>query len=63
MPKTPIYSALKAYAGEDFLRLHMPGHAGKGMEQQELSAAAAWDVTEIPGLDDLHLPGGIIRQS
>ncbi|MGS0763092.1 aminotransferase class I/II-fold pyridoxal phosphate-dependent enzyme [Syntrophomonas curvata] len=64
MPQaTPIYSALKAYAGKDFLRLHMPGHAGKGIKQQELSAFASLDVTEVPGLDDLHLPAGIIQQS
>lgn len=64
MPEiTPIYSALKAYAGEDILRLHMPGHAGKGIKQPELSTIASLDVTEVPGLDDLHLPAGIIQQS
>lgn len=63
LQSTPIYSAIKAYAGEDFLRLHMPGHVGKGIYQPELSAVASLDVTEIPGLDDLHLPLGIIQQS
>lgn len=60
---TPIYSALRAYAGEDVLRLHMPGHAGKGIKQQEISALASLDVTEVTGLDDLHLPVGIIQAS
>jgi arginine decarboxylase len=63
MQATPIFSALKAYAGQDFLRLHMPGHAGKGIDQPELGAVSLLDVTEIPGLDDLHLPQGIIQQS
>jgi arginine decarboxylase len=60
---TPIYTALQQYAGKDFLRLHMPGHAGKGIKQEELHSLAAVDLTEIPGLDDLHLPTGVIKES
>jgi len=60
---TPIYTALQQYAGKDFLRLHMPGHIGKGIKQQELCRLAALDLTEIPGLDDLHLPTGVIKES
>lgn len=61
--ETPIYSALKQYAGLDILRLHMPGHAGIGFNQQEFKALAALDLTEIRGMDDLHLPTGIIKES
>ena len=64
MPEpTPIYTALQQYAGKNFLRLHMPGHAGKGIKQQELCRLATLDLTEIPGLDDLHLPTGVIKES
>lgn len=64
MPETtPIYTALQQYAGKDYLRLHMPGHAGKGIKQEELRSLAALDLTEIPGLDDLHLPTGVIKES
>lgn len=60
---TPIYSALQQYAIKDYLRLHMPGHIGKGIKQEELRRLAALDLTEIPGLDDLHLPLGVIKES
>jgi len=60
---TPIYTALQQYAGKDFLRLHMPGHVGKGIKQEELRHLTALDVTETPGLDDLHLPTGVIKES
>lgn len=60
---TPIYSALQQYAIKDYLRLHMPGHIGKGIKQEELCRLAAFDLTEIPGLDDLHLPTGVIKES
>ncbi len=64
MPElTPIYTALQEYAIKDYLRLHMPGHIGKGIKQEELRHLTALDLTEIPGLDDLHLPTGIIKES
>lgn len=61
--KTPIYSALCKYAEENNLRLHMPGHAGGRSMPVELQVLAQLDVTEIPGLDDLHLPQGVIEES
>ena len=58
---TPIYSALKTYMEEKGLRLHMPGHiGGKGLLPAELEAVAGLDVTEVTGLDDLHLAQGVI---
>lgn len=63
---TPIYSALKQYTDEEVLRLHMPGHAGVGQAEalpQPWQSLALFDVTEIPGLDDLHLPTGIIKEA
>ncbi|MFA7077624.1 MAG: aminotransferase class I/II-fold pyridoxal phosphate-dependent enzyme [Syntrophomonas sp.] len=58
---TPIYTALKTLMEVKGLRLHMPGHiGGKSIASPELQALAGLDYTEIPGLDDLHLPQGII---
>ncbi len=61
--RTPIYAALCKYIEEKQLRLHMPGHIGGRTMPGELQALAQMDVTEIPGLDDLHLPQGIIEES
>lgn len=61
---TPIYSALKSYMAENNLRLHMPGHSGgKGFKAEELRAVAAMDLSEVPGLDDLHLPLQAIKSA
>jgi lysine decarboxylase len=58
---TPIYTAVKKYIDENNLRLHMPGHiGGRGMLAPELEAIASMDLTEVPGLDDLHLAQGVI---
>lgn len=62
--QTPLYGALKKYIEEQGMRLHMPGHiGGKNGLPAELEAAAGLDLTEVPGLDDLHLPRGIIAQA
>lgn len=62
--KAPLYNALVAYCGEELLRLHMPGHTGSiGFKTPEFKALAPLDVTEVPGLDDLHLPQGIIEEA
>lgn len=64
MAATPIYSALRKYCERNKLRLHMPGHiGGRGIQSAELSALAALDLTEVPGLDDLHLPQTIIKEA
>ncbi len=55
---TPIYDFVSRYAGEDTLRLHMPGHKGKnilGCEDR--------DITEIKGADSLYEAEGIIAES
>ncbi len=54
--ETPICDFVKAYAGADFLRLHMPGHKGQGRIER-------YDITEIAGADELYRAGGIIRES
>ena len=59
----PIYSALCRYRGEENLRLHMPGHAGGRGVNEMLQSIATIDVTEVGGMDDFHLPQGIIAES
>ncbi|MBR4308421.1 MAG: aminotransferase class V-fold PLP-dependent enzyme [Oscillospiraceae bacterium] len=54
---TPICDFVKQYARKEALRLHMPGHKGKGSGAEQL------DITEIDGADVLYAPNGIIRQS
>ena len=55
---TPICDFVRAYAGENPVRMHMPGHKGrKCLGPEEL------DLTEIDGADELYRARGIIRQS
>ncbi|MBR2385111.1 MAG: aminotransferase class V-fold PLP-dependent enzyme [Clostridia bacterium] len=56
--KTPILDFLKAYDGANTLRLHMPGHKGKGILGVE-----GLDLTEISGADSLFEANGIIAES
>ena len=53
---TPICDFVKRYAEGDTLRLHMPGHKGKGKTE-------AYDITEIAGADSLYEADGIIAES
>ncbi|HPF44753.1 MAG TPA: aminotransferase class I/II-fold pyridoxal phosphate-dependent enzyme [Syntrophomonadaceae bacterium] len=63
MDRTPIYSAIKAYIKEDSSRFHMPGHIGGHGLIEELHFIASLDVTEVPGLDDLHIPSQAILEA
>lgn len=55
---TPIFDFVKKYADSETLRLHMPGHKGRGDFGVE-----NLDITEISGADVLYSAEGIIRQS
>lgn len=55
---TPICDFVKEYASRDPLRLHMPGHKGRGALGFE-----PLDITEITGADVLYHADGIIRRS
>jgi len=60
---TPVYSALEKYCRENNVRLHMPGHiGGQGFTVKALKALADIDITEVPGVDDLHLPLDVIEE-
>ena len=54
--KTPIYDFVRQYADSSAIRMHMPGHKGRGEN-------SPYDITEIPGADSLYLADGIIQES
>ena len=51
---------LQQYIGSPDYPFHMPGH--KRMLTGLLEGTAAFDITEIPGFDDLHDPQGVLRE-
>ncbi len=55
---TPICDFVRAYADSEPLRLHMPGHKGRGILGVE-----KLDITEVDGADSLYEARGIIRES
>ena len=67
--KTPLYDGLIDYMKENTLSFHMPGHKnGRGIlkisERPDFKDNLIFiDQTEIPGLDNLHLPEGIIMEA
>lgn len=64
----PIIDALRQYIGSQTVRFHMPGHKGGRILSKPLSDLLGKkvfqaDVTNVPGMDDLHQPHGIIREA
>ncbi len=55
---TPIADFVRAYAGSNVSRFHMPGHKGKG-----LLGCENFDITEVYGADSLYEAEGIIAES
>lgn len=68
--KAPIADALEEYRRKRRASFHVPGHKG-GTAYAHLGNGAAgalssigtYDVTELPGLDDLHSPQGAIAEA
>ncbi len=56
---TPLYHALTAFADTNPLRMHMPGHKGKGLPGWE--QLARMDFTELPPTGNLYEAGGAIE--
>ena len=54
---TPIFDFVNKYAEEKNVRMHMPGHKGKGRFSEAL------DITEVGGADVLYSASGIIKES
>jgi arginine decarboxylase len=66
-PTIPILHAILSHLSRSPNSFHVPGHKlGRGLPGelgQWLGAAGRLDLTEIPGLDDLHAPAGAIREA
>ncbi len=62
-PRMPLCDALAAYAAQAPLRMHMPGHKGKGLPLDALSPLAPLDVTELAPTGDLYTGGGPIGEA
>ncbi len=65
---TPIINALKKYIKKGTVRFHMPGHKGKSITHHSLgdlldSKVFLADITNVPGMDDLHQAHGVIKAS
>jgi lysine decarboxylase len=60
----PIYNALKDYIEKNPVPFHMPGHKmGKALPEDWTALISKMDLTEIPGLDNLHFPTGAIKEA
>lgn len=68
-PRTPLLDAVVGYARTHPGRFHVPGHKGNRETQPGLASAVeefgllALDLTEVPGLDNLHAPSGVIAEA
>ena len=58
---TPLYHALTAFADTDPLRMHMPGHKGKGLPGWD--ELIRLDFTELPPTGNLYEEGGAIGEA
>lgn len=60
---TPIIDFLNSYRDLNLVRMHMPGHKGKGLHKVQNSVHTGIDITEIAGADSLYSANGIISES
>lgn len=69
MPKLPLVEGIIKYIREKNLMFCMPGHkGGRGFDNTEVGRKLYRnfinaDITEVDGVDNLHHPEGIIRES
>lgn len=56
-----LQTQLKEYVEEGLYPFHMPGHKRRIQPAPDLPFL--WDLTEVPGTDDLHDARGILRQA
>jgi arginine decarboxylase len=66
--RTPLFEALRTYAQQVKAPFHVPGHKMGRAAAPDWRAfigenALAVDLTEAPGLDDLHAPEGVIAEA
>ncbi|HMM06866.1 MAG TPA: aminotransferase class I/II-fold pyridoxal phosphate-dependent enzyme [Clostridiales bacterium] len=55
-----LFPALVHYGNSDMLPMHMPGHKRRA---DFMGGIGKYDITEIDGFDDLHHPGGILKEA
>lgn len=58
-----LESQLKSYSESGLYPLHMPGHKRRLAPSPQLAAPTTWDMTEVPGVDDLHEAEGILADA
>lgn len=63
MYKAWIQDGLKEYLEQPHAVWHMPGHKRKPCFGGFLDSVYEYDVTEVPGTDDLYMPEGFIKKS
>ncbi len=66
--QTPIIDALQEWVDKSHAPFYTPGHKqGNGMnlllKEQWGADVLRWDLPELPGLDNLHAPSGIIESA
>lgn len=66
--RAPLFEALRAYLGKDMAPFHTPGHKqGRGIDPELLDLLGpnvfAIDLTELPEVDNLHDPDGVIKEA
>ena len=62
--ETPLVDALLDTIAQKPVSFHMPGHKGGRLFPPSFSGnLSAMDMTEIPGLDNLQAPEGVIREA
>ena len=64
---TPLTEAVERFNREDRVSFHVPGHKSRGIISEMRNSfgedVLRMDLTELPGLDDLHHPSGVIAEA
>lgn len=65
--RAPLYEKLIAHSRRNAVSFHVPGHKSKesaySRAREHYEGMLSIDLTEIPGLDDLHHPEGAIKEA
>ncbi|TDA68648.1 MAG: aminotransferase class I/II-fold pyridoxal phosphate-dependent enzyme [Clostridia bacterium] len=65
--EAPLVTAVFRHVGQGYHRWHVPAHKGRQIwpPGYRFLGSRVWaaDLTELPGLDDLHTPHGVIAQA
>ena len=59
----PLAEGLENFIKTEKASFHVPGHKGRDFGGADAGDILKRDVTELEGLDDLHGPGGIIKEA